>query len=310
MPFVDLKDFVPFYIREDISGGKISWIKTGMENFTDPFFADTIRRLRSSRAEEIDTAATSLLNQELKEITPAGFIFHVSRCGSTLLSNALRNIANNLVIAEADTINTLLLSLLKANSNKEQTEQLLRSLINWYGRNDTQKLFIKFSSWNTTLISLIQNTWPDTPVVFSFREPQAVIQSLLQKRAGWFSFYNDPIVKSKFTGDPHLSFIHFILAIVKTTFENGLKACNTIFVDYGDQKLDNIRRMLSHFNIQPSATEWKMIQEKSDIYSKDNKQQKLFHPRKTNTFPLPENIAAIIQTEIGPIYKQLQKMKG
>ncbi len=47
------------------------------------------------------------LEKSLDSVAPTGFIFHSSRCGSTLVANACRAITNSIVLSEANAIDKL-----------------------------------------------------------------------------------------------------------------------------------------------------------------------------------------------------------
>jgi hypothetical protein len=84
----------------------------GARRFTDPFFAQTINPCVRHPADAF-RHQTPLEN--LGEIVasqpgcrPTGFIFHMSRCGSTLLSQMLAAALENIVLSEAGPIDDIL----------------------------------------------------------------------------------------------------------------------------------------------------------------------------------------------------------
>jgi hypothetical protein len=76
------------------SVGSVRWLECGSTHFAEPFFGDTIRRvmrLNPAAGEQI-TDLQALLDAagQYDTVRPSGVIFHVSRCGSTVLTNALK----------------------------------------------------------------------------------------------------------------------------------------------------------------------------------------------------------------------------
>src|SRR5271155_3933444 len=82
---------------------RVSWMHFGNRRLSEPFFSQTVAQIR-----EVDCSGSELLTDVRAIIReggrvppqmPAGFIFHVSRCGSTLLCNALKVLENVQVAA-------------------------------------------------------------------------------------------------------------------------------------------------------------------------------------------------------------------
>jgi hypothetical protein len=120
-------------------------------------------------------------------LEPSGFIFHFSRCGSTLASRLLASKADTLVISEADPINALL-ELEPERVNREVQVQCLRLLIRALGRvrlGTERHYVIKFSSWTVTQLSLLREAFPGVPCVWIYRDPAAVLASILARPPGW-----------------------------------------------------------------------------------------------------------------------------
>src|SRR6266700_3036006 len=86
--------WLPFHIDLSRHPFRVTWIRKGPNLFSEPFFHDTVNRLRSLHpsAEERATGSQDLLalGAELPAVKPLAFIFHISRCGSTLIANSFR----------------------------------------------------------------------------------------------------------------------------------------------------------------------------------------------------------------------------
>ena len=79
-------------------------------SLTEPFFQQTVDRAkadkrRGERFTEFDVLLQ--LEKALDSVSPTGFIFHSSRCGSTLVANACRVVTDSIVISEANAIDKL-----------------------------------------------------------------------------------------------------------------------------------------------------------------------------------------------------------
>src|SRR5260370_6747308 len=93
----------------------VDWCWLGDLRFTDPFFEQTVNQALSHPANLLFRRQTPI--EGLEELAaarpglrPNGFIFHMSRSGSTLISQMLSRLPKNLVISEASPIDTVLRS--------------------------------------------------------------------------------------------------------------------------------------------------------------------------------------------------------
>src|ERR1041384_7394683 len=107
----DLKGFVPVdAVVEDGRPGLL-WMDMSGVSLAEPFFQQTVERARAdgNRRElfaEFDVLLQ--LEKQLDSVQPTGFIFHSSRCGSTLVANACRAVNNSIVLSEANAIDKLI----------------------------------------------------------------------------------------------------------------------------------------------------------------------------------------------------------
>lgn len=89
----------------------VRWMLFGSKRLSEPFFSQSVAQLRESDcpALEIKASRNSIIREGSRKplLQPTGFIFHVSRCGSTLISNALKEVDGIQVVAEARPITRL-----------------------------------------------------------------------------------------------------------------------------------------------------------------------------------------------------------
>jgi hypothetical protein len=112
------------------------------------------------------------------------FIFHVSRCGSTLLSQCLVADRKHVVIPEAPLLDEILQmdeALLPKGISREQ---FFKGVLTFLGqkRLDQEQLFVKLDSWHIHQYSLLRGWFSNTPFYFLSREPKAVIRSHEKRR--------------------------------------------------------------------------------------------------------------------------------
>jgi hypothetical protein len=187
----NLRDWMPvcFYLQEN--GAFLDWCYMGKKRFTEPFFHVTIEgQFREPFnllfRHETPIEVLSELNAVSDVLRPSGFIFHMSRCGSTLISQMLAALAQNVVISEPPPVDLILRSNLKnPEISDERRVQWLRWIIGAFGRKRSfgeKHYFIKFDSWNTLDLALIEKAFPDVPWIFLYRNPVEVIASHMKLR--------------------------------------------------------------------------------------------------------------------------------
>ncbi len=186
-----IKNWIPYRLTEENGQTICRWIYTGDIAYTEPFFTDTIacckkmdynsRFLRSISSIDVLTQWAAATDS----IPPTAIIFHISRCGSTLISQLLGLQPSNIVLSEVPFIDELLRNGFKKN-NMNEILPLVKAAITLYGTRRTavqQNLFIKTDSWHIHFYKELRSLYPDTPFIFLYRKPDEVIRSQ-QKRRG------------------------------------------------------------------------------------------------------------------------------
>src|SRR5215216_3426983 len=111
------------------SSAFVDWCHSGELRFTDPFFDQTIEKclrhpfnLLFRHQTPVDTLR--LRHEARPGLPPTGFVFHLSRCGSTLISQMLAALPQNVVISEAPPLD----SALRARFNNPRMTEGMRTL--------------------------------------------------------------------------------------------------------------------------------------------------------------------------------------
>ncbi len=117
----------------------------------------------------------------------SGLIFHLSRCGSTLIAQMLAASPRNLVISEAAPLDTALQARhVDASLSPEAHRRLVRSMVvalGWPRRGSETRYFLKLDSWHIRAWPLWQSLYPDVPWIFVYRNPVEILVSH-QRKAG------------------------------------------------------------------------------------------------------------------------------
>ncbi len=111
MDIADLARWTP--VRLDFSGPApaVYWADLSAERFVEPFFDQTVTRWASGPTARplVRTGLEALVALDGEpSLEPAGIIFHLSRCGSTLVSRLLGTLPGVVVLAEPGPLNSIL----------------------------------------------------------------------------------------------------------------------------------------------------------------------------------------------------------
>jgi hypothetical protein len=179
-------DWMPIRIYWQGDQPTVDWCHMGKLRFTDPFFAGTIEEALRQPFNLLfrrQTPIESLCELERCEpgLPPTGFIFHMSRCGSTLAAQMLATLPQNIVISEAGPIDAILNAGFRNSAITDgQRISWLRALLSAFGRRrapQEKNFFVKFDSWHTLDLALIQQAFPTVPWIFLYRDPVEVMLS-------------------------------------------------------------------------------------------------------------------------------------
>ncbi len=187
-----LRYWIPFRASVRDSNLLFNWLYCGQEPFDTPFFEDMAPRLmkfpeNTSRFKGACNA--SQLTEwagDIDSIEPTAFIFHISRCGSTLVSQALGKSPENISVSEVPVFDSILRLCYKEGFDKVTINSLLKAAMKFYGakrRGTEEKLFIKADSWHIFFYTQLRELFPNTPMIILYRNPAEVLHSH-QKRMG------------------------------------------------------------------------------------------------------------------------------
>jgi hypothetical protein len=178
-----LANWIPYKLSFNEGQPRCEWLYTGDKDFTEPFFDETISKCRQLNYRDRKSISSIEIlphwSGEIESVPPSAFIFHVSRCGSTLASQLLALDNANIVLSEVPFFDALL------RSGKNVSHQLLKDAITFYSpvKSHRKHLFIKTDSWHIFFYKQVRELYPKTPFVLLYRRPDEVVRSQ-QKRRG------------------------------------------------------------------------------------------------------------------------------
>ena len=161
------------------------WMWFGDEPLRAPFFEDSSRyasfmpfnwlmRVRT----ELDGLIAATGTEDT--LPPTGFIFHTSRCGSTLLARMLMAADHHTVLSEPEPLDAVVQWANASGASRERQMAALRAVVAALGRRrspQTRRYFIKLDSWHILSMPLFRAAFPDVPWVFLYRDPVEILVS-------------------------------------------------------------------------------------------------------------------------------------
>ncbi len=276
-----------------VSEALVRWMEFGSVTLAEPFFNTTVDNLRAAAppAREIDTDIETLVrvSARLPEVRPAGFIFHLSHCGSTLVANAMKTSDRAVVVSESRPISHLLRGRFQNLSPylSERWERTRRTLLNslfslfaHYRTGEAEPLVMKFVSIDTMSMRWIRSNWPDVPCVVVIRDPVEVMVTNLKGR-GWMTFKDRPEYACELFGwsnlpRPVAEMIEeeFCARVLGSFCASALEAMqvgkngNCMVVDYLDLSPDRMRQIAAFFDLHLPG-EGKSVDVVFESYAKD-----------------------------------------
>lgn len=172
--------------------GRVFWADLGDHPFREWQFMFTIRHLVESGAigEAFSTDIDILQDDRIlaDPIEPTGFIFHISRCGSTLTAKALARSPRHVVINQGGPLQRGFWAAmtrdwqdqLQASPENLKAFRNLVLALTRRRRAGQDRAFVKFISWNTLYMDFAMAAFPEVPAVFLYRDTVEVIASVFR----------------------------------------------------------------------------------------------------------------------------------
>lgn len=276
--------WIPYHIDFNSSPLRCKWLYVGKKAFTEPFFHETTAQCRifEENRNPIYTSLEELIDNASRfdSLVPTAFIFHISRCGSTLLTQSLSLAEQNIVVSEPPILDDVLrnLKFKTANIPDELQNESVRAVIKLLGKKrfgTEQNFWIKLDSWHIFYYQKLRELYPKTPFIFSYRRPDEVIRSQV-KDSGMhaapgviqpelFGFDLDKIIS--------LERAVYVAKVLERYFEEYLKIAqndpNTLFINYKNGVLKNLHLIENFLKIDFSEEDKLRMEERSKFHSKN-----------------------------------------
>ncbi len=190
-----LAGWTPMEVAQGDGDLLVEWCHTEGMAFAEPFFDQTIRMALADPTRPATRQTTLTEAEELLVGAPvlpiAGFVFHLSRCGSTLVMQMLAATGQVLALPEAGPLDTVL------RARFDQIPATDDDRVRWFRviaaalsqpRTPTQRhCVVKLDSWTVLDLALVRRAFPSVPWIFLHRDPLDVMVS--QRRYAGFHMH-------------------------------------------------------------------------------------------------------------------------
>jgi hypothetical protein len=265
-----------------IESGEISflWMDFSGIDISEPFFRQTLARMADlgNKTQTTSMQDLILIGSRMPAIRPSCLIFHVSRCGSTLLANALRAGCNCVALSEPKIITDLFhfCNELPAPAQRLR-DSILQSVVNLYTNYQgiQRNVIIKLASWNLLSLHGFRKLWPDTPCILLIRHPGEVIISNL-KPGGWLNFRSNPRCASRLLEldemqVARMSDMEFCARVIERLNEAALECIDAkmMILDYNMIDVGLMATIAEFIGFDKAKLDWNAVKSMFQVYSKD-----------------------------------------
>ena len=269
--------WTPIHIFRSTPQPEILWSRLGTSRFDDPFFTQTVGTALNRPLPKLLQRTTSLdelvaASEREPAVDPLGFIFHVSRCGSTLISQMFARLPLIITISEA-------YPLMDATDDPRLSvgdrRRAFRALVRLYGRNvngtETGSVF-KLGLREIFAWRMIAEIFPHVPRLVLHRDPVEVLVSNLTTpceaafpgviAAELLGPSPQPIVS-------HEDYTMFVFSRIYAAALDAARAPGSLVLDYTALPDAVENRIAPHFGIPLTDADRTAMRSASRINAKD-----------------------------------------
>jgi len=324
----DIPGLIPIGVAE-LDGDKLIWADVKDYAFPEWRFLESLQTLFTlPQVPDLYATNIDLLRDEdlplQDSLYPSGFIFHMAKCGSTLLARILERADGNLVVKEGSPLR-------EASIWPQITEQwtkpaqataenlcLLRRLILAMGRRRTaqyKRYFFKFTSYNVVFMELIRRAFPDVPCLFMYREPAEVIASMVQKQHGSLGYKGTAmaayLTRHSAAETAQMDNLRYFVALEAAFLAAALQCASpgVTYLNYAQLTQPNLKTILTvGFDYPVPADQLQQMATQFAYYSKDEGNTTQFVADKADKQKVvTDAMQALIDQHLTPLYQQLEQ---
>jgi hypothetical protein len=171
----------------------VDWCHFGDARLSEPFFRDSVDvalRQPFNQAFRRETPIDALREWRAASpgLEPTAFLYHASRCGSTLIAQMLAALGTHIVISEPPMVDAVLRAHhLQPGLDQATQVDWLRGLVSALGqpRHGETGFVIKLDAWSVFELALMRKAFPRVPWIYLYRDPLEIAVSQVRERGAY-----------------------------------------------------------------------------------------------------------------------------
>jgi hypothetical protein len=256
-----------------------------------------------------------LLTPPADALKPCGFIFHVSHCGSTLISSMLAASDEVLSLCAPRILLDLhalrMRGIVQTSEFMDYATSTIRLLGSTY-KSSQQRYVLKFNTAHLPLLPVLQPRFSGTPWLALYREPVEVMAGQFSRRdinPYWLlrDYYLDLPLEQRLGLSVAEGLARMLGRYYAIILESLRSLPNGLAVNYRDFSETTFGRALAHFDIRAAPADRAAMLAQARIYSKDPTRQQVFRPdslkKRRQAFPI---VCEYADRWARPHYKELE----
>jgi len=310
------KGYLPIDVDASKQPVRVRWANTGKEILDQNFFGeiDLVGTL-GYNSSLIETPLSDLLTSPgtVDRVSSGGFIYHMSRCGSTLMCNMFNQLSKNIVYYEPVVPWKILQ--LSNEDNKEYINEVLKGVIEIYGRKRLgceENMIVKFFSVATCFLPVILQAFPTTPRIYLYRDPvEVLVSNFADAGNGSQSWFYD----SRLTGHSRQQTLEDYTPLENCAYALAAKSEaflrtydeNCLIVDYVQIGRPLLERVISHFKMTFSTAEVDEMMKAMNYNAKGKGERFTADKDKKQRLASPK-LREVAERILGPVHEELKRL--
>jgi hypothetical protein len=169
--------WTPVRLDESPAGLRVDWCYTDGYDFDDPFFDQTVERCLREPARLLFRRSTPL-SALTCPAAPNGLIAHISRCGSTMVTQVLAARGDVVAWSEPPIVDQVV----RVAAAGACGPDAVRGVLGELAARGRPASVVKLDAWASLDLSVVRQAAPDVPLVMMVRDPLEVLVSQAGRR--------------------------------------------------------------------------------------------------------------------------------
>ena len=314
---MNLHGWLPTGIVWRDSVPRVEWTLLGSQRLLDPFFESTLGRQMSHPFHQLFRRDSSV--EEMMEWTDKhpgaplrGMIFHMSRCGSTLMAQQLAACEYHVVASEPAPFEALVRAHLRIKDLAREVQiRWIRAMVSAIGqaRAGEAAFYLKADCWLIHQIDLLREAFPHVPWVFLYRDPIEVMVSHKRIPAAWTvpGLLPPEALKLRLSDwDPTQTDVYLARALALIC-EGGLAAAQNdergMLVNYSELPDTMYERMLRHFSLPRDAIP---AMKRRSLQNARSPNSSFSRDEQSKQSDVTDRLRVIVANHLEPIHRRLE----